>query len=149
MKILDNAGKVVKSEYNFLLRGGVVLDKENQMDNPCAAWLGEEAWDNITELDKLAGFHGVMDTFEQYPKDWLAWYTHTEPETLPLIGRYRKNGQCPDEYQNFSRMERHLQQFSKNALRSFLTAGQNVVLYLELHREPARKQICRTPGFGY
>ena len=46
-------------------------------------------------------------------------------------------------------MERHLQQFSKNALRSFLTTGQDVVLYLELHREPAREQICRTPGFGY
>jgi dynein heavy chain len=86
VKILDNLGKIVKAEYNFLLRGGVVLDKENQMDNPCAAWLSDDAWDNITELDKIAGFHGIIDTFEQYPKDWNAWYTHTEPETLPLIG---------------------------------------------------------------
>lgn len=86
IKILNNLGKIVKVEYNFLLRGGVVLDKENQMDNPCSRWLSEEAWDNITELDKLPGFHGIIDSFEHYAKDWQAWYTHTEPETLPLIG---------------------------------------------------------------
>lgn len=52
------------------------------------AWLNEIAWDNITELDKLQGFHGVIDSFEQYSRDWYNWYTHTEPETLPLIGAY-------------------------------------------------------------
>nr|XP_015838947.1 PREDICTED: dynein heavy chain 2, axonemal [Tribolium castaneum] len=90
VKILENMGKVVKAEYNFLLRGGVVLDKENQMDNPCAAWLSDEGWDNITELDKIAGFHGIIDTFEQYPREWHAWYTHTEPETLPLIAEWNE-----------------------------------------------------------
>lgn len=37
-------------------------------------------------MDKLQGFHGVIDSFEQYSRDWYNWYTHTEPETLPLIG---------------------------------------------------------------
>lgn len=51
-----------------------------------SAWLNEIAWDNVTEMDKLQGFHGVIDSFEQYSRDWYNWYTHTEPETLPLIG---------------------------------------------------------------
>ena len=38
-------------------------------------------------MDKLAGFHGVVNSFEQYPRDWQLWYTSKEPETLPLIGR--------------------------------------------------------------
>nr|CAD7568025.1 unnamed protein product [Timema californicum] len=85
IKILEAQGKVNLVEYNFLLKGGVVLDREEQMDNPCAAWLSEEAWDNVTELDKIPGFHGVITSFEQYPKDWNLWYTNKEPETLPLI----------------------------------------------------------------
>lgn len=46
----------------------------------------DEVWDNITEMDKIGGFHGVIDTFEQYTRDWHQWYTNTEPEALPLIG---------------------------------------------------------------
>lgn len=49
-------------------------------------WLSEECWDNVTELDKLQGFHGVINSFEQFPKEWHQWYIHTEPETIPLIG---------------------------------------------------------------
>lgn len=48
--------------------------------------MNEDGWDNITELDKLKGFHGVVDTFERHPREWKEWYTHTEPETLPLLG---------------------------------------------------------------
>lgn len=73
MKILDAQEKVIHSEYAFLLRGGIVLDRENQPDKP-VAWLPDETWDNITELDKLAGFHGLVASFEQFPRDWNNWY---------------------------------------------------------------------------
>lgn len=63
-----------------------VLDKEGQMDNPCSSWLADSNWDNITELDKLANFHGLMASFEQYPRDWNLWYTSSEPEHSPLPG---------------------------------------------------------------
>ncbi|XP_025836128.1 dynein heavy chain 2, axonemal-like [Agrilus planipennis] len=96
VKILEALKKIVPAEYNFLLKGGVVLDRENQIDNPCSVWLSETAWDNITELDKIAGFHGVVNTFEQFPRDWHAWYIHSEPETLPLIGEW--DDQC-NEFQ--------------------------------------------------
>ncbi|XP_078389870.1 dynein axonemal heavy chain 2 [Cetorhinus maximus] len=84
IKILEVAGKLNMDEYNFFLRGGVVLDREEQMDNPCPGWLADVNWDNITELDKLTNFHGIMNSFEQYPKDWHAWYTNSEPETAML-----------------------------------------------------------------
>ncbi|XP_044753245.1 dynein axonemal heavy chain 2 [Coccinella septempunctata] len=87
VKILTAEGKIVEAEYNFLLKGGVVLDRENQIDKP-AAWMPDDVWDNITELDKIGGFHGVIDTFEQYTRDWHQWYTNTEPEALPLIGEW-------------------------------------------------------------
>lgn len=66
-------GKVNPHEYNFFLKGGVVLDREGQLDNPCPQWLSDAAWDNITELDKVPGFHGCASSFEQYPRDWQIW----------------------------------------------------------------------------
>uniref|UniRef100_A0A3Q0KTZ4 Dynein axonemal heavy chain 2 n=1 Tax=Schistosoma mansoni TaxID=6183 RepID=A0A3Q0KTZ4_SCHMA len=88
LKILESAGKVNEDEYNFFLRGGVVLDRENQFDNPCTAWCTEQCWDNITELDKLASFHGIVTSFEQYSRDWNLWYTSAEPENSSLPGEW-------------------------------------------------------------
>ncbi|KAM4844901.1 dynein axonemal heavy chain 2 isoform 2-T2 [Thomomys bottae] len=85
-KILETSGKLNMDEYNFFLRGGVVLDREGQMDNPCTSWLADAYWDNITELDKLTNFHGLMNSFEQYPRDWLLWYTNAAPEKAMLPG---------------------------------------------------------------
>ena len=50
-KILEAATKLNLDEYNFFLRGGIVLDREAQMDKPCP-WLDDASWDNVTELDK-------------------------------------------------------------------------------------------------
>ncbi|CAG9862849.1 unnamed protein product [Phyllotreta striolata] len=86
MKILKGQGKINLIEYNFLLKGGIVLDRSRQRENPCPNWMSEIAWDNITELEKMGGFKGVADSFEQFQRDWYSWYIHTEPETLPLIG---------------------------------------------------------------
>uniref|UniRef100_A0A2K6C7M2 Dynein axonemal heavy chain 2 n=1 Tax=Macaca nemestrina TaxID=9545 RepID=A0A2K6C7M2_MACNE len=87
-KILETSGKLNMDEYNFFLRGGVVLDREGQMDNPCTSWLADAYWDNITELDKLTNFHGLMNSFEQYPRDWHLWYTHAAPEKAMLPGEW-------------------------------------------------------------
>ncbi|ELR57060.1 Dynein heavy chain 2, axonemal, partial [Bos mutus] len=87
-KILETSGKLNMDEYNFFLRGGVVLDREGQMDNPCTTWLADAYWDNITELDKLTNFHGLMNSFEQYPRDWNLWYTNATPEKAMLPGEW-------------------------------------------------------------
>ena len=87
-KILEAAGKLNMDEYQFFLKGGIVLDKENQMDNPCSNWLADQLWDNITELAKLANYHGIIESFEQYPRDWHSWFQSAEPETAPLPGEW-------------------------------------------------------------
>lgn len=84
IKILEAMNKLNADEYIFFLRGGIVLDRENQMDNPATSWLTDLSWDNITELNKLANFRGIITSFEQYPKDWHKWYTADEPETYKL-----------------------------------------------------------------
>ncbi|XP_068166166.1 dynein axonemal heavy chain 2 [Antennarius striatus] len=88
IKILEAARNLNMDEYNFFLRGGLVLDKEEQMDNPCNSWLADSSWDNITELDKLSNFHGIMASFEQNSRDWKLWFTSTEPENATLPGEW-------------------------------------------------------------
>uniref|UniRef100_A0A667XC84 Dynein axonemal heavy chain 2 n=1 Tax=Myripristis murdjan TaxID=586833 RepID=A0A667XC84_9TELE len=95
-KILEVAGKLNMDEYNFFLRGGLVLDRKDQMANPCSKWLADSNWDNITELNKLINFSGIMASFEKYPRDWHAWYTSDEPENAPLPGEWKNS--C-DEFQ--------------------------------------------------
>jgi len=51
-----------------------------------SAWMPPSLWDNITELDKLPGFHGVASSFEQFPREWSIWFTSQEPENNDLIG---------------------------------------------------------------
>ncbi|KAG6451923.1 hypothetical protein O3G_MSEX007393 [Manduca sexta] len=92
-RILFQMGKMNINEYLFLLKGGVVLDRSEQPDNP-TNWMPDECWDNVTELDKLPGFHGVIDAFEVFSKEWREWYLNPEPELQPLIGDW--NDICND-----------------------------------------------------
>lgn len=89
-KILEAAGKLNLTEFDFLLKGGVVLDRQEQIENPCPTWVTDTAWDNLTELDKVAGFHGLTETFEHNSKEWLEWYMNNEPEAAPLVGEWNK-----------------------------------------------------------
>lgn len=87
-KILSNVGKLVEDEYDFILKGGIVLDKQGQPPNPAKWWISEQNWDNITELDKVPGFHGIIDSFETNFKSWNAWYASTFPEQEDLVGEW-------------------------------------------------------------
>ncbi|XP_041842513.1 dynein heavy chain 2, axonemal [Melanotaenia boesemani] len=91
-KILEVTGQINMEEYNFFLRGGLVLDKVNQLNNPCASWLSDSSWDNITELDKLSNFHGIAASFEYFRRDWNVWFTSSEPENAPLPGNLENSG---------------------------------------------------------
>lgn len=63
-----------------------MLDKEEQMNNPCNNWLADSCWDNITELNKLTNLHGIMDSFKDHPDDWNLWFTSADPENAALPG---------------------------------------------------------------
>ncbi|VDM31109.1 unnamed protein product [Hydatigera taeniaeformis] len=91
VKILEEMGKLNLEEYMFLLRGGIVLDRAHQMDNPVPSWLSSLSWDNVTELNKLANYRGIVTSFEQYPRDWHIWYTSDEPENSKLPAEWESS----------------------------------------------------------
>ncbi|KAI8923518.1 dynein heavy chain and region D6 of dynein motor-domain-containing protein [Entophlyctis helioformis] len=86
VKIMEANGKLNKEEYDFLLRGGQVLDKDAQPPNPCSEWITDDAWDNLTELDGLATLAGVVSSIEQSEREWKAWFMSSEPDELALPG---------------------------------------------------------------
>lgn len=88
MRILESAKQINLEEWQFFLKGGSLLDRSQQPGNPAASWLSEEAWDNITELESLANFRGVMNTFEVDPAKWETWYRQQEPEASELPGEW-------------------------------------------------------------
>ncbi|KAI9197259.1 dynein heavy chain and region D6 of dynein motor-domain-containing protein [Polychytrium aggregatum] len=88
VKILETSGKLSKDEYDFFLRGGQVLDKDSQLPNPCTEWITESTWDNLTELDNLAAFGGLVSSIEQNEREWRAWFMSSEPETQTLPGEW-------------------------------------------------------------
>ncbi len=62
-------------------------DNNNQVLKPdVCSWLSATAWDNITELALLTNFHGLVDSFEQYWREWQVWYTCDTPETTNIPG---------------------------------------------------------------
>lgn len=70
VKILNASSKLNNECYEFLLKGGIVLDRNEQVANPAPDWITEDAWDNLTELEKLPGFAGIVDSFFKQTKEW-------------------------------------------------------------------------------
>lgn len=75
-----------KDEWNFFLKGGVVLERENQPPNPDPSWISTTMWDNITELEKqkLFNFAGIVGSFTHSTKEWRRYYTYEAPESEAL-----------------------------------------------------------------
>ena len=91
-KIFEAANKINMTEYNFFLRGGMVLDRSVQVPNPSPQWLMESAWDNITEMDKnVPKFSGLVNSFESENRDWYSWYTNPKPEATDLPGEWQNS----------------------------------------------------------
>jgi len=77
-----------KTEFNFFLRGGQVLDRSAMQKNPAPDWVTSAMWDNIQEVEKLENFRGFQTTFEQTLRDWRKWFMSPEPEREPLPGEW-------------------------------------------------------------
>jgi len=91
---LQQEGKIDPAEFDFFLRGGQILDRSTRPPNPCPEWLSEQAWDNVTELDKLPLFKSLAHSFEQNASEWRSWYRSDEPppEKLQPPGDWQSNG---------------------------------------------------------
>ncbi|KAL0220777.1 hypothetical protein RCL1_000631 [Eukaryota sp. TZLM3-RCL] len=88
IKILMSEKKIENDEYQFLLRGGFVLDPSKQVPNPFPNWIPQNYWDNITELEKLSSFRGIVSSIEDNEKLWHHWYTLATPEGSTLPGEW-------------------------------------------------------------
>lgn len=65
-----------------------MLNRAEQEENPCPQWITDISWDNITELDKVAGYLGLARSFKDNHKEWKEWYLSPEPEVTPLVGTW-------------------------------------------------------------
>ena len=88
IKILQKEGKIPTEEYDFFLKGPVILERGLQRENPCPDWHSEQAWDGITELDKLSAFGGFAASFEQMSREWKAFFTCDTPESEVIPGEW-------------------------------------------------------------
>lgn len=84
IKILESSGVINQEEFSFFSLGAGMVDRSQQRPNN-TDWLPMTAWDNITEMDKLSGFQGIVSSFEQLQREWKAWYMSGKPEseTMP------------------------------------------------------------------
>ena len=81
VRILQSDNQVDINEWQFFLRGGMVLDRSDQPPNPAPDWISELAWDNVVELEQqVPHFIGITKSFEDNPDQWEDWYRNAEPE---------------------------------------------------------------------
>ncbi len=59
--IKKDEGSVDQAEYDFFLRGGLVLNKEDMPKNPAPRWLKDSSWEDIVDLsNKIPFFKGIQ-----------------------------------------------------------------------------------------
>ncbi|XP_053692426.1 dynein axonemal heavy chain 2-like [Sabethes cyaneus] len=78
-------------EYNFLLHGAEKIDRLEQAENPSPEWISQVQWDNITEIDKIPGFRGIIQSLEEANDAWKSWYMEVYPECEDLPGSWERN----------------------------------------------------------
>ena len=62
-------------EYDYFLKGGVVLGDIEQTPNPDTDWITREMWDNITELERtVPTFQGIEGSMIVSRKEWKKWF---------------------------------------------------------------------------
>ncbi|XP_058454309.1 dynein axonemal heavy chain 2-like isoform X2 [Malaya genurostris] len=78
-------------EFRYLLYGAGKIDRVEQVENPNPEWISHVQWDNITELDKLPGFRGLIQSFEEVNDDWKSWYMSPSSEVKRLPANWERN----------------------------------------------------------
>ncbi|CAK9199554.1 unnamed protein product [Sphagnum troendelagicum] len=89
-KILLLSGEITNEEWQFFLKGAIVLDRTKQPPNPAPLWIKEEAWDNVTGLSEISPFEGLVASMTQDAAKWLEWFKYTEPEENELPGEWEE-----------------------------------------------------------
>jgi len=83
VSILLSQNKLERSQFKFLLTGGVGL--ENKLANPAPSWLPKQAWDELCRMVDLSPvFKNFLNDFTSNIKKWESIYQHQEPHLQPF-----------------------------------------------------------------
>jgi dynein heavy chain len=125
VRLLMSEDKIAREEYDFFLRGGTVLDAKDQMLKPQQDWITKEAWDNITELERLLPetFAGLPAAINLNPKEWQHWFSSDkpEPELAQLPGEWETK--CEDQLKKMIVLRCFRPDRVNFAIRNFVAAG--------------------------
>eukprot|EP01022_Parablepharisma_sp_SALTPOND_P013750 TRINITY_DN1846_c1_g1_i1.p2 TRINITY_DN1846_c1_g1~~TRINITY_DN1846_c1_g1_i1.p2 ORF type:complete len:5107 (+),score=843.18 TRINITY_DN1846_c1_g1_i1:25620-40940(+) len=80
--------------WSFFLRGGIVLNRKEQPQNINADWLPPSSWDNVTELEKIPTFAGIVSSLQLNSLEWSKWYMNPQPESQNLPSEW--DSKCDD-----------------------------------------------------
>jgi len=81
--------------WSFFLKGGIVLNRKEQPQNINAEWLPPSSWDNVTELEKIPTFAGIVSSLQLNSLEWSKWYMHPQPELQNLPSEW--DSKCDDD----------------------------------------------------
>jgi len=81
IKLQIAEGEVNEDEWEFFLKGGMVLDRTTQPAKPPIDWINQVIWDNLTELEKMLPetFTGITNAVQLNNKEWQRWYVSVKP----------------------------------------------------------------------
>lgn len=91
VRLLFDAEALSVRAFNFFLHGADKIDRHEQIENPTPDWINPVQWDNITELDKLPGFRGITQSFEEHNDAWKIWCSSAQPENESLPENWERN----------------------------------------------------------
>lgn len=125
VRLLMSENKMSHAEYDFFLRGGTVLDAKDQLPKPQQDWILKEAWDNVTELERLLPetFLGLPAAINLNPKEWQHWFSSDKmlPEESPLPGEWETK--CEDQLKKMIVLRCFRPDRVNFAIRNFVAAG--------------------------
>ena len=89
IRIMGGQGKIDKTEWTFLLTGGVSMGE--LPPNPASAWLGERQWGELCRLSDLSALRGFREEFVTSLDSWQAIYDSSTPQDQPLPGHWQRD----------------------------------------------------------
>lgn len=91
IQLLFDAEAMSARAFAFFIHGAEKIDRQEQIENPSPDWINSNQWDNITELDKLPGFRGITQSFEEHNDAWNIWCSCPQPENEILPENWERN----------------------------------------------------------
>ncbi|CAM9544257.1 unnamed protein product [Chrysoparadoxa australica] len=91
VRVLQGDKQINDDEWAFLISGcwQVEAVPTNAQENPAPDWIDARMWSELQAISGLPAFEGLLSDMQgEGLQAWKALYDHSEPQTLPLPGRW-------------------------------------------------------------